>query len=659
MNSYRLYVAILTLVLLAVSIDSCGEAHQPNYQRVIVLKGTPYERGFQQGVAFHNEIRSLYTTLLGASLLPYLNREQPDMASALPIYNSEEYSNGRFSFQFLLDSAKSLEGYLPNPIIDELHGVADGADFPYDKILLMNMLLDSMFNMRAITFFIRKMQSPNVIRVEFLTKDGKPLVNDGIDNDSDGEVDEEDEGIIDPYEPLPWASMTEVPADGMIRFVLVDMAGLGKSYSDAEGVDPDSIRLQWNEDALYAGADGLTITQEQDESGKKLTYVTFQPSVAGSSFEEAAVVSIQIQAGDKAVVTEPPPVHAHLMRDERVVFTTKGYGKPAYEVPNKGCKDPRFKPPSIAFAVRNSATPDGKIRLAQHFAMLDSNTMHKHSAVFFCVPDKGKPFMYVGWTGVVWGFSGMNSYGVSYAINLSDTLNNGMTGELLANIFDLETIRMEANGTPAGILGRIILENAHTAKEAVELLKKRLPSFGWNFLIADANSDFRAVEMHQDILNDDDNFASFTVPAEDSLDLDEYGRAWGSVRDDDIRIASHWLVLTDDIDIDLFALIKVKPQRFWSSFYFRSMRAFYILGEQIERFYGNFDAQTMVDVLATDALVDHRDSMNAVVFEPETLHVYVSSGTVPATDGDFHLFDLGNPSSWKNGGIGAIHANAN
>lgn len=642
-DRYLSWVCVVPMFT-AIVFLACGVAKQPQYQRVIVLEGTHYQMGFQQGKAFANEIRSLYTTLLTSSLLPYLNRDQSDIASVLKLYAGPDYANGIFSYKFLMDSAKQLETYIPKDLIQEMHGVADGAGLPYETVLLLNTLLDAMFNMRSITFFIHVMDAPTLARVDFLTAQGE-----AVDGNKVPDLKDSDDAIDETYDPSPYAAMVEVPIDGMVRFWLRDQVGLGNT-GQPEGVDPKSIRIQWNDKVLHQGDPGVNIR----DVTKKQTYtvVTFQPSAAGQAFAGASVVSLKIQAGDKAVVKSSPPDHAHMMRDERVVFTTEGYGKPAYDVPNKGAADPRFQPPSVAFAVRGSATPDHKVRLAQHFAMLDSNTIHKHTVVFFCRPTGEEPFMYAGWTGIIWGFSGMNAKGLSYAVNLSDTLNNGMVKELVSHILDLQNAKIEATGVPAGIMGRIILSRADTADSAAAILKAQLPSFGWIFTLADAQSNIRVVEMNQDIFNKGQGYATFTVPATKPEDQNSFGRPWASVDTDDIRAASNAISLTDDIYQDLFGLVTLKPQRFWTSFYFRSLRAFYILGDRIKQGYGHFDVQTIVDVLRTDAIVDHRDSMNSVIFEPQTLDIYVASGQVPATDGPFNHFNLNDPVTWVPGGAG-------
>ena len=78
-----------------------------------------------------------------------------------------------------------------------MQGIADGANLPYEDILILNTFMDTMLGFRGMTFFIRKLQAPSVEQLAF---EGG-LDTDGIDNDSDGETDEADESVIVPYDP--------------------------------------------------------------------------------------------------------------------------------------------------------------------------------------------------------------------------------------------------------------------------------------------------------------------------------------------------------------------------------------------------------------------------------------------------------------------------
>jgi hypothetical protein len=84
----------------------------------------------------------------------------------------------------------------------------------------------------------------------------------------------------------------------------------------------------------------------------------------------------------------------------------------------------------------------------------------------------------------------------------------------------------------------------------------------------------------------------------------------------------------------------VRPQRYWSSFWHRSLRAFYRLGDELDARRGRLDATEAQALMRIPDLIDTRDSMNAVVFEPSRRRLHVAAGTVPATDSDFVTVDL-------------------
>ena len=98
--------------------------------------------------------------------------------------------------------------------------------------------------------------------------------------------------------------------------------------------------------------------------------------------------------------------------------------------------------------------------------------------------------------------------------------------------------------------------------------------------------------------------------------------------------------MADDIDFTLYGFL-LEPQRYWTSFYFRSVKAFWDLADLISEEYGNLDTEAMQRILSTPELVDERDSMNAAVYEPETLRIHYAMGKVPATDAEFVTVDLG------------------
>jgi hypothetical protein len=608
------------LILTCWLVGACAPAaKQPKYYEVVELSGSPYERGRQHGEHLASKIKSLYTTLLTTSIFPYMNRERPDVADVLLRYQEERYLHGHFSYQMMVESGRNLYQTLPQDYRDELRGIADGSGMTLDEILILNTFVDTLLGFRSIVNFIKLIQAPQLLSVSFI--DGP--ASDGVDNDGDGEIDEPDDSAIDPYEPLAYASLVEVPTTTRIRLVLDD---------DLEGVDPGSVRVQLDEN-LYVYGDPALSVRPYAREGKTVEVILTPPG----GLQPASFHSIIVQAGDWNRITDTPPVHARFMRDERIAFTTAGYGQPPWNVPNRGFADGRTQPPSIGFAATGEATTDGRTLLAHHFAMLDANTSHKHTVLFVQRPNNGKPYAYLGWAGVAWGFSGMNADGLSYLINSSDTLNSPFCASFEAGLVFAALL---SSGTPIGFMGRELLAHAPDTPSGTEYLRTAPVTFGWNFLLADAAGRIQAVERDANIMNDrSGGFYGFTDDPDDPGNLDAWGRPLGSVGRGELHVASHYQKDLDEINLEIVTF-NVRPQRFLSTFYFRSLRAFYNLGDEIAARYGRFDVKRAIETLRTPSLVDFRDSMNAAVFEPERRRIHFAMGQAPATDGKFRTYDL-------------------
>ncbi len=453
--------------------------------------------------------------------------------------------------------------------------------------------------------------------------------------------------------------------------------------TDPGCVDPDSIRITLN-DQLYVVADDAVQTrllppEDEEPPGSfadcygPLEVVITPPG----GLEPASIVSLVVQAGDQSPVYSPPPFHSKVMRDERIVFTTEGfaaqagYGARPHEVENRGEWDPRSQPPSIAFGVRGSATEDGNPLFAHHYTLLDSDMVHEHSVVFVYIPDEGHPHVVPSWAGLIWGFSGMNDQGLTYAFNNSDSLDNSLVGGVLKTIFepenlaklvqnpDLKGLSAALSGTSlfttgllAGITGREVLTRTATVEEGIGYMYSVGRTYGWNYMLADAEGEMAVLELDSGTQAldpgqgaapmDEDGFRFYSPDPSDPANLDQYGRPFASTGPDDLRMASHFQKNQDDmVDLPILSTFAPRPQRFWSGFYFRSLRAFYILGEQISSRYGTIDLNQAIEILRTPDLVDTRDSMNACVYEPATRKLHWAMGGVPATDQPFVEFDLG------------------
>ncbi len=640
---------------------ACQPAKQPPYAEVAVLTGSAYDRGYQHGRRFAAKIDSLYEMLIETSLVPFLNREQDDVMAFLTHYQSEEYQNGRFSYQMMLESGKNLLDGLRDThpeVIEELRGLADGVGvegtgLTFDDILVLNTFVDTMLSFRSVTAFIKQLQSPKLIDFEVMAD----LSADGVDNNGDGQIDEPDDNVVKTldihagwfagYRPRTRAALVEIPPGAAIRFTLWDPPPLS-SFEDpdappkpgaAQGMDLDSVRIQLN-GTLYTAECDCIQTELWGDADRDLDprygmQVVFTPP---GGLPPAAEVVLYVQATNVSQVVNPPPVHPRMLRDERITLTTAGFGRPVAAVLNRGLFDEGTEPPATAFAVRDSATPDGRVRLAQHFALLDSNITHKHTVLLIHEPDDGHAFAQLGWTGVIWGFSGMNDQGLTYSVVPSDSLDNPFAGQVRTGGW---TAKLLAYGVPIGIKGRELLEGCDSVDQAEAMLRSGGNTFGFNFLLADAQGDLRAVEVDANVFDTPDGgVLTYGPDRTEPGNLDAYGRPLGSVRDDDLRITTMFRKNVPDIDA-LILVFHAQPQALWSTFYYRGLKAHTILGEQIEARYGQLDAPAMIEVMRTPELVDDKESMNAAVYEPEDLTIHWAMGQVPATDGEFHELDLG------------------
>ena len=647
---------VLLCGLAALLCSACVEAEQPAYFEVVQLEGDAYERGFQHGERLGSKIRSLYTLLLESALLPYLNREQNDVADFLPEYRRDLYSDGQFSYQLLIQSGRALAAEMETEspaMLSELHGLADGSGMPFDHILILNTFPDTMLAFRAMTLYIKLYQAPRIEQVEARSgDDGLALQSDGIDNNGDGRVDDtrdhrvrdwrEGLGLQNAYGASDHAVLVEVPTDASLVLRLHDppsfAALLGQAdevgkLGERQGVDPQSIRIQLDDTVYRSERDDCVQVQPVPNDSTRVDVVFTPPG----GFRPASVVSVIVSAGNLSELTEIPPVHARLMRDERFVITTEGSGLAPTEVDNLGAWDGRSQPPALGVGVRRSATPDGRTRLAHHFALIDANVAHKHGVLFVHHPDEGIPHATLGWAGLVGGFSGMNAQGLTWMGANSDTLNNSLTGQVDTDGFDA---LIRATGVPILVQGRRLLRDHGDVGSALSWLEQQPQTNGWNLLLGDAEGELAVVELTSDIKDDGTRFTAFG-PGDDGGDTPPDVRRLTdcSAGPDDLRFASHYQRKLPDAK-GLVMVFEMKPQRYWSSFWFRSLRAHLMLGEQIARLQGKLDTPTLAGVLSSPGLVDTRDSMNAVIWEPETLQAHIAAGQVPATDGPFVPYEL-------------------
>ena len=597
----------LLLSLCLAPLFACAPLEKPPTRETLELRGKPYDRGFQYGTQFKSKIHSFYATLLTNSLFPYLSREQPDIATLIPKYAGAEYAGGKFAYQLLLDSAKSIESSLPLSMRDEMHGVADGSGMEYDQILILNTFVDTTLAVRGIALAIRLSRAPTLKSVTFTGAE-----TDGADNDGDGDVDEAGEGTFDPYVPELFANAVELPVNTTIQLVL----------TDADGVDPATVRL-FLDNQLYTATNPAVATQPLNDTDLLVTLTPPAP------LAPAARMTLVVGAGDKKIITAPPPSHASFMRDEELTITTVGAGLTRAQVLRPELTDGRTRAPPIAFGVRGSLTDTGGMYIAQHFSLLDANTAYKHTVALRHFPETGPSFATVGWAGVVWGFAGLSSNGVGYACNPSDTLDNSVVGSVLEHITDLSQAELKASGIPIGFVGRKILERATDVASAQQQVQESPRVYGWTCVIGDSTGALEGNETDSDVLGDPgDGYTQFTVGGVNSTNGDNF------------IIASNYLTNVPDSPTLTLAGQRILPQRGWSGFFNRSRRAMDGIKEKLDAAGGPITPEFIEDLLGQPRFVDGSDSMNAVVLDFKHLQLRSAMGAVPATAMPFEITEV-------------------
>lgn len=595
------------LSLFLAPLVACAPLEKPPTRETVELRGNAYDRGFQYGTKLKSKIHSFYATLLTNSLFPYLSREQPDIATLIPKYAGEEYGGGKFAYQLLLDSAKSIEKSLPLALRDEMRGVADGSGMTYEEILILNTFVDTTLAVRGIALAIRLSRAPVLKSVTFTGAE-----TDGADNDGDGDIDEAGEGTFDPYVPELFAHAVELPVTTTIQLVLTDV----------DGVDPATVRLFLNNELFNATNPAVSTTVLNDTD----LLVTLTPP---APLAAASRMTLVVGAGDKKIITVPLPQHASFMRDEEITLTTAGAGLTRAQVLRPELTDGRTRAPPIAFGVRGPLTDNGGLYIGQHFSLLDANTAYKHTVALRHFPENGPSFVTIGWAGIVWGFAGLSSNGVGYACNPADTLDNSVVGSVLAHIDDLSQAELKASGIPIGFVGRKILERATDVATAQQQVHESPRVFGWTCVLGDATGALEGNETDSDVLGD---------PGDGYLQLTAGGL--NSTNADNLVVGSNFLNNVPDSPTLTLAGQRILPERGWSGFFNRGRRATDGIKEKLDAAGAPITPEFIQELLGQPRFVDGSDSMNAVVLDFQKLQVRSAMGAMPATSMPFEVTEV-------------------
>ncbi len=281
---------------------------------------------------------------------------------------------------------------------------------------------------------------------------------------------------------------------------------------------------------------------------------------------------------------------------------------PAKEVPHRIDRD-RDRNLGFAFGCTSlvatgAATSDGKLVHARNMDFMGINYWEPYQTVIYYHPEDKKRFVSVSAAGVPFAcLSAMNEDGLCYALHQNYSNDIGL------------------DGPPVLTLGALVIRNAATIPEALEVLRANPPNAGWTVGLSDSN----ATPPHP-----------FAVAVELSANKMQVREC----SDDTIVVANTYTTPT------LQATEVVMNE----SLIANSHTRFHSMTELARAHYGEIDA-----ALAAAFLGDHFDphlhktrsigdmvvqllNLQAVVLCPEDRLLYVANGRAPVCNSDYIPF---------------------
>lgn len=281
--------------------------------------------------------------------------------------------------------------------------------------------------------------------------------------------------------------------------------------------------------------------------------------------------------------------------------------------------DPDAPPGCSNFALFGQWTTDGRLLHGRNLDWRITDQAQEDAVLFVWQPDDGQTFAMPGWAGCIGSVSGMNAQGITIG---------EMTSSTTDQTFD---------GIPLLIVTRRVLQEASSLGEAVGILEKGPRTFGWNFVIGDAQiPDARALEV-------DARTCSVFTPS----DPKESSRTGHTALPDAVRRTNHpcgeimlmklaelageefketvWgYEFSFDIDSLAMAVPILKSQETWARYDW--------LGKQIQGHPKEVDAEMALAIL-TNGPVRVDNTLHSWVLDPDenTIYLAIAGSDPPVT----------------------------
>ena len=132
---FALVLCVLATMMSSRPAAAAGKLDNVNGINVLVLEGSPYDMGFEQGTLLKTEINKVYKQYLYKKVF----EEWTKQIAILGKGGAKAYSDPRGA---MIDHSNKMEPFIPDEFKQEMHGLADGAGLKYEDVLILSSHVD-------------------------------------------------------------------------------------------------------------------------------------------------------------------------------------------------------------------------------------------------------------------------------------------------------------------------------------------------------------------------------------------------------------------------------------------------------------------------------------------------------------------------------------